>query len=392
MILLAAAAFADEPVVYADDPAIAVHKVSLDAGVPVWELQPVRPSELVSGDVPQAIGVDQPPSCASIATTTAALRETLTRVEDLVAYQRFPQSRALLGTALASLACLADPAEASVTARVLFLDGIAAEDAGDLAAAAESFRGALAFQPALAWDEAMAPELRVGFDQAVAAAASAPVGTLVVGPGVEGVASLWIDGRLVAPVGNTVPLSVGPHLVQLLAPGTVQTLSVVIRGDSPVALLVPSSLSDRVVTQGSPDRRALVTAIVDARFAKPASFYVWTGARTVRYDGAGWVELPMSEAEGLAARRRAGHDLVLGGGVTAGVGLAATAAGLGLWLSSDPHGAPDNTREYLQRLKRSVAGATLFDGGLVAVGLGTVTLGVGVGVGSPGVTVAWKTR
>jgi hypothetical protein len=392
MILVAAAAFADEPVVYADDPAVAVHKVSLDAGVPGWELEPVRPSELVSGDVPQAIGVDQPPPCASIATTTAGLRETLTRAEDLVAYQRFPQSRALLGTALASLACLTDPAEASVTARVLFLDGIAAEDAGDLASAADSFRGALAFQPGLAWDEAMAPELRVGFDHAVAAAASAPVGTLVVGPGVEGVAQLWIDGRLVAPVGNTVPLSVGPHLVQLLAPGTVQTLSVVVRADSPVAILVPSSLSDRVVSQGSADRRALVTAIVDARFAQPSSFYVWTGARTVRFDGAQWAELPISDAEGLAARRRVSHDLVVGGGVAAGIGLGATAAGLGLWLSSDPNGAPDNTREYLQRLKRSVAGATLFDGGVVAVGLGTVTMGVGVGLGSPGVTVAWKTR
>lgn len=98
--------------------------------------------------------------CASEPTGPEELREAIARADEAFAYMEFGQATAHLVAASELLACLRDPVDPQLAARLFFLQGVAAQRAGSDLMADEAFRRALFFEPTLAWDDSMTPRAR----------------------------------------------------------------------------------------------------------------------------------------------------------------------------------------------------------------------------------------
>lgn len=322
MILAAAGALAADPVLYDTDATEAIARVSADSGRPQWQLRPVR-LDLV-GEAPRVLGPDQLPAVCPSATTNAQAREAVARAEKHVAYQEWEPALAALDGGARVLPCLGEPLEASLAARLYFLSGVVRHARGE--AADEAFALALNSQPGLAWDERLPPTAQPSFVGARAAAASAPVLPVAVGPGLEAVASFWVDGRPMAPSGGALSLAPGPHVVQIVEP-LVHTLRVEVSAGRPVAIAVPARIAAMPVSAllASPS----LDAILAERFPD-ATVWVWTGSRTWRAvpDRA---ELPVPPALLVEERRKFGRAVATAGIAAFVVGGAGAAAG---WIAA----------------------------------------------------------
>lgn len=373
-------AWANDPVLYADDANDAVHRVAADAARSVWELQPVRITEKLTGGLPRAVGANQPAPCASVPTTNASVRESVMRAEGRVSYQQWPQAADELGAARSALGCLSEPAEASLAARLFFLQGISLVATGKTDAAVAAFTNAAFFQPALVWDESFAPEFRGAFDQAAAALPKLPKGNVVVGPGVEGATALWIDGRMAQLTGAVIELPTGFHLVQILQP-TVSTLPVAVSAEHPVALLVPLQTPDKLVgLAGDASRQPLLDAIIDQSLPGSDTVYVWTGSRTWRVTHT-WEELPVAASVSSAGKKRTSATLRTAGIVAAGIGAASLASGFAVWDANRAAEGEETIDEWATRTQSAGVGSGLFTSGLVSLGLGAVAVGISIPLG-----------
>lgn len=110
-------------------------------------------------------------------------------------------------------ACPDELADATLGARLHFLQGIAHASAGDEAKAADAFRTALRSDPELAWDPDFAPDARPIFDR-VRNEDPPKALTLTLIP-TDQPAALRIDGRTSKLEAGTTTIPAGLHLVQL---------------------------------------------------------------------------------------------------------------------------------------------------------------------------------
>ncbi len=375
-LALAPAAEAATTVVYAGDPGTAVERAAADAGLRVWELNPVRVTDLPKGFGPVAVGAGQPAGCTGERVNNAAIRELVGKVEARIAYQQdYEAALTDLEAASAALPCLGELAEASLGGRLFFLQGVSAAGLGKNDVSKAAFLRVLSFQPGLEWDAKFSPKLRGPFDEAVATEAAAPKRRILVGPGLADAPTLMVDGRLLTPVDGWLEVADGPHLVQLLGP-PVATIPVV-ASERPLALMIPSALSEAVVAEvANPTRQVLLQAMIDGNLPGDTSVYVWTGDATWR--AGTWEALPASQALAAGKRREIRARLTVAGTITGGVGAVAAVAGVGLWAASRGPAGPEETEAFGARMARQGAGAALFDAGAVglAAGLGCVVVGV----------------
>jgi hypothetical protein len=359
---------------YAGDPDVAVHTTAAAAHVHVWELDPVRVADLVTGDRPVVVGKDQPAACSGPGVTNAQLRDVVAKAIPRVAYQQVAQGRQELDAAAASLGCLSEPAEASLGAQLFYVRGVFAAADGAPDAAAASFARALAFDPQLAWDDDYPPDWRPTFDQAKAAATTAST-TIAIGPGLDRQASLWIDGRMVPMADGRLVIGVGRHLVQVLEP-SVTTLELDARVADRVAVVVPSVLGDAFVANAAdPAGRPLLDALIAGKLAGDG--YVWTGDR-VLHPADDAVFEPMTTAS--PGRAHAASLLVGGGEALAGLGIVGLGAGYAIWAGGHPDDAV-TTGQFDSATNRQAGGSALFGAGLTALGGGVALLAVGVPLG-----------
>lgn len=265
-------------------------------------------------------GAGQPAPCTGGLTTNGKVRERVTRAEKQIPYQEYAPAREALDAAAADLACLSEPAEASLAARLLLFRGFVARETGDTPAASDSFARALAFQPDLVWDEKLPPDGKPLFDQARARIQESPGAKLLLGPGTGGAPTIWVDGRLAETTGVLV-LSEGRHLVQLLKP-TIRTFEVIAQAGRPMALLVPADAAALPLEDLA--RSGALSAIVEGHGGEAQAAWMWTGTRTWK-GGDTWTELPVSNAVRREARVRTGRTLVAAGLAGAGIGAVGAA-------------------------------------------------------------------
>lgn len=139
MLLLIGSAAAIS-VLHAGAADTAAHHGAADAGIPVWDTRPVDVRELLPGDGVTLVGAGRGAACDGEALTNASLRDSVARAEKLVSVPGIGRARAELTNAAARLACLSEPAEASLLARMFVLQAHVLVLHGDQAGAAAAFR------------------------------------------------------------------------------------------------------------------------------------------------------------------------------------------------------------------------------------------------------------
>ena len=385
--LMSSAYAGDIPVFFVGDPEVAIRQVALETGSPIWQLDLLRPAEVVEGDGPRAIGAGQHATMCATESTNLALREYLDKVEGRVTYEQWGEARNDLDAALAALSCLVEPAESSLGARLFFLRGITLTALGETAGGQAAFVRALHFHPGLKWDESFTPDWKPNFEAAQADVSKRPLGRLVVGPGLEGNSSLWVDGRMANLGDGSVQVPEGEHLVQVLSPH-VTTMEVITHGGANVAILVPAAIPDDVASNLL-DRRT--QAILDAIVAETSGggpAYAWTGERTWKSDGTTWTELPAHEVdEGPSMRAEVGRGLFWSGLGASAVGLVSTGMGLAMWAPNHVPATGEVGAAYADRVDRAARGGGIATAGLVSFGLGVVAIGVSIPIGKEPVAV-----
>lgn len=373
--LLATTQALAEPAVllYSGDTGAAARAVTADAGLPTWELEPTRLSERLPGGQATLLGASSLTTCAGAPSTSAAVRDAVTRVEGRVTYAQWAQARVDLDAAIASLACLTEPTEASIGARLYFLDGLVWSASGEVSAAQAAFAQARAFQPSLAWDATLPSELRAPFD---AAPSATPASTTVrIGPGIAPGTLVWVDGRPAGGDGKVFPLTAGRHVVQVL--GTpLTTLPVEVAPDRPLLLVVGNAISDDLLA-GAADG----TSRADLEVLLPTLFpgrqvYVWTGDTTVDVTN-GWKTLPH-----VGTPNTLGPDLVAGGALLAGLGAVGAGVGLVGFITHNDAVDGESNAERSRRLAAAGRGMGMTTLGLVGLGVGAVAIGVGLPLSS----------
>jgi hypothetical protein len=381
-LLLCGWALARDVVLYEGDPVPSLQAAAADLEVDPAALQPIRPGELPGGDTPLLFGRDTR-FCSVDGAGNGALRDLVTRAEGHLAYQRTAEASAVLDTAAASLACLPEPIEASLAARIAWLRGVLALRSGSTTEAASAFRLAATFQPGLTWDSRFPPDTTGTFD----AARVLPAASVEVPVGVGGTATLWVDGRAAA---TPLRLAPGRHYLQVLDGPRAWTALVEVAADPPLAVVTRGWLDTLVLSDlDETGRRLLLLAV---RASLPGdTVYARIGGQTLRVD-ATWRVLPHHAvprpvcAEG---RRCAGVALLgAGAGVFAsgGVGfvlaearvnaLAASPAGESAEAYATRVGAQDEAKRWLG-VSAGLAGA------------GLVLSGVGVALELPGTTLTF---
>ena len=377
MLLLLSVAAAATPVVFDGSPDDAVWAVSTAAGQPVWQLEPVAVADLfsVSGTVLVAAG--QPAACTGAGATNGGLREQVGRAEKLLLRQEWSEMRKILGEATAVLGCLAEPAEASLLSRLFFLDGFAAAEVGEGRGATVAFRRALASQPTLAWDARLDGAAKPLFSE-VTAASSPALTWFAVGPGLETVTSLWIDGRPQDLVGGRVGIPVGDHVVQRLS-GTVETFAVTAQAGGAMALVDGTAArTGALATAGTDSGSVVLEAAIEARYGRDSAAWVDTGTALYRLAPEwGVVKRPVRPAANQPRSTLppvligAGGALTLVGGVGAALGWAAVAE-VSAPVQDESDEAYDTRQAWLQDVGGWAYGST------AALGLGVATLGTGI--------------
>lgn len=381
---------ASTPLLYQGDIDDAVRRVSADADLKPWELEPVLLPERLNEAGLRSFGLDQPPRTCTKGIGNDALRALVEKIEGHVSYEQWTETSEASAAAIGALPCLTESIDAKVAARLFFLNGISATARSDFRAARDAYLRALAFAPDLPWDETFTPDWQPTFDAARADHGALKSTAVVLGPGVDPSAELWVDGRSVVASAGRIELTEGLHLVQTIQP-RVLTTEVRARLDRKAAVLVPSAVEPGVVEDASdPAVQAYLDPIVDSLFGE-AGCYVWTGSRTVR-GGADWRTLPSASLAVVAAtvpgRASPATLLRVGGGTSAAIGAVATAAGLGMYL---PNRAPvpgEVGEAYAARVDRAARGAGIATVGIGALGLGLVAIGASIPLDIAGSDVA----
>ncbi|MBW2253707.1 MAG: hypothetical protein JRI25_03825 [Deltaproteobacteria bacterium] len=371
-----APARAERPLLYAGDPDVAVHRVAAATGEALWDLEPVRLGDLLTGDVPVTMGTEQPAPCTASVSTNLEMIKTISQVERQIAHQEFVEASGAIDHATSAQACLSEIVEPTSAARLFFLRGIVAQALHDDSTAESAFLRALSYQPALEWDDAFKPDWRPAFDRAGETTQSAAPGTMLLGPTLENTDALWVDGRIVTPDAGRVSLPEGTHLVQI--PGaTVITREVAIRSGQSVALLVPGALTeDLLAGAADPEEWPLLEAILDDALPEEDRLYLWTGTHTLDI-GDEWVVFPEPPPDESIARRNLGSKLTTGGSVALGAGVLASGIGLALWAPNHRGKDADTQDDFTHMTNMASAGDALLTAGAVSVGTGLVTSIVG---------------
>lgn len=368
-----AEATAAEPgavVLYVGEAAPAALATIAATGRPGWEVSP-RTLDAGSGGHRATVEGAAPSTCAA-PTNAAAVRDALTKAESEVAYENWDGARLRIGEAVAAMGCLAEPAEASVGARVQFLSGIVRVSGGDAVGAETAFREAIAFQPGLAWDEAFTPDWRPPFD--AASRAANPPARVMLGPGLAATSSVWLDGRPMPVTAATFTVPEGPHLLQLIGQ-TIETLRIVARADAPVLVSIPDQVGPDLITHADEPAVQAWLGLHLASTWPGRAVYVWTGD-TLLDATRDFAVVPVPVVD--APKQDRGRGLFIGGIATGAVGVLGTGLGVAGYLTN-AHAVPGESHDdYVGRVTAAGRGAGMATLGLAFVGAGGVALALGL--------------
>ncbi len=307
MLILLPAALAAQPVlIYRDPLGRALERAERDTGE--RDVTPRRAGELVQGASPYLVGAAPLARCDGPPSENADVLRILGEAEELRVAMRPEQSLARLEAGRTAWACLVEPADATLGARLYFLLGIAEAAAGREDAAREAFAAALRSDPDLAWDEDFAPDARPLFEEVRAAPSPPQIALQLVPP--EAAALLRVDGRAQALEHGRGALPAGEHLVQLEDGRAVWG-----RFEGDAWLVVPERVGDALVlsVEQEASRSALAGLAAGAGVERAL----------VPADGATWVlEGGQWERRYVPTAARLSGPLMIAGGVAAAAGAA----------------------------------------------------------------------
>ncbi len=152
--------------------------------------------------------------------------------------------------------CLDAPADPSDLAYVPFLEGVLEVSDGDPEAANQAFRDVFAIHIDYPWDDAYPPDAHDEFSRALVDVARTDSVPLAVE--LEGVAEVWLDGRLLA--GMEAQLVPGRHLFQIRREADAPLAGMALLADSPIRVADPGQLGLGGALEV--DRRELAIATV----------------------------------------------------------------------------------------------------------------------------------
>lgn len=276
MLILIAAAHAGPPtLLHEQDPVRARRRVWRD--LRVFDVELRTPGSLLRQQTPYLVRAALSEPCQGPPSDNATILRQLDEAEELRLSLRAAEAWERLDAARGSWACIAEPADAVVGARMHFLVGIAEHARGNPEGAAQAFRAALRSDPELAWDDDFAPDARPAFD-AAKAEVRPTVSVTVVPAGAE--LALRVDGRSLVPRDGVFELRAGPHLLQL---SDGPTFWAELQQDD--WLVVPGQMPPQLLTGiDQPEERARVEGLlVDAGANEPVlvagrtSTWAWSG-------------------------------------------------------------------------------------------------------------------
>src|SRR5262249_3227076 len=134
--------------------------------VHVWDVDPVRPSDLLGTGALAAVGTDQPKPCAGLPSTNAAIRDIIDHAANQASFQQYADASKGLSEAADLLACLSEPAATALGGRLFLLQGVVAAGLGDADGEKVAFGRAVSFDKAVAWDERYPADVKAAFDAA----------------------------------------------------------------------------------------------------------------------------------------------------------------------------------------------------------------------------------
>lgn len=237
------------------DPAALVAQRS---GLPPEQLDPV-PLETLLARPPTVLGPAVLRHCAGSPTRTSDVRSLLVRAE--AAWRQGDRGGALdqADLAVAAMACLAERADLSASARVFLLRGSLLAGS-DPAVARTEVRTALSLQPQVPWVEGFPPEGQALLEELRPGPAAPQALRLVVAPSASP-SGPWIDGRDPTPEGFT--LAPGLHLLQVPGTSGIRSAWLTVEGDA--ALVVPAAFRRPVLERlARPGERADVELLLAA--------------------------------------------------------------------------------------------------------------------------------
>ncbi|MBX2801772.1 MAG: hypothetical protein KTR31_29100 [Myxococcales bacterium] len=310
MLILATTAFAGPPaMLHADELARARRRVEADLGIET--VRQVTATELITSSETHFVRAERIEQCTGEPTDNARILRLIGEAEELRLTMRPDLARATLLQGASAWACLGEPADATLGARLYFLLGVVAFAVGDPLAAADAFRVALRSDPDLAWDRDTAPDAREVFERVRAERSYEPVTVTLVPHDAE--LALRIDGRSVAPLEGQLTVSRGPHLVQLALGDRAQSLWVWIDDDD--WLILSQQVDDSLVREiDEPRARRSVEGLVEAAgLERPV---VAPGRRSTWTLDESWIETrPPFVRRARLPMSAAGAALLLGGGL-----------------------------------------------------------------------------
>jgi hypothetical protein len=318
LVLTLSLGLAAEPLVQEGPTASAVARVAADAGLNEWELQPVQLQSLLPRSGVVLLGADQPSACPNPTLSNSSLRDTVGLAEKQILYhQEWDAARLGLELAAQGMACLAEPLEASMAARVFFLRGFLELETGNEDAARSAFERAVAFAPGLEWDERFPPDGEPLLQELIKINSQTLPENLTLGHGLRMVPTLWLDGQPAKVKAGQLDIKPGYHLVQMLQPNVV-TLPVHIGGESPLAIVKAQSMAEAPLAslQGTPE----LAALLEQEFGAGTRVWVFAGENTWLLENE-WSELPKSDAVLHAERAIVGSKLTRSGLGILGAGL-----------------------------------------------------------------------
>lgn len=352
----------DEPLSVADLSALAA------AALPA-----VEPGEVVACAAPSAAPV---------------VSEAMDRAERELAWGERVAALEALREAAAALACLAEPVDPALGARVHLRLAEVALLAGERRTAGVAFSDALRFNPDLTWEGARTEEERELFRSATLAPFLTAPASVSVEPDLED--PLWIDGHRRMPREGALVLSAGEHLLQLDS-GPALTLRLT---SGPATLRVPAGLPTTLLDD-------LSTAEARALAGRYLPWIQPSGAPVLLVSGDGvwehvvdtgqWTDrwTPVVEEAAVVRRRgRIGAALVGAGAAVSGAGAVTLALALGPTVAAKrrAESAPDNGAFDIARAE--------WRSGQNALTAGAIATGVGAAVAATGTFLAvhqrWK--
>jgi len=381
--MLLSVAWADTPLLHDGPPETAVARVVASGGGPAWELDPLRPDQLMAHSQAGLVGISS--SCQRAPAGAADLRKSVQFAEEMFERQNWEAAARHIRQARAELPCLVDETDAVQAAHLHLLAGIVAreqgrtEDVADAFDRAQRFGSDTASGTPLQWNDRLASPDR-GADalaRAGEALLQAPRGTVRFAPGVDpGRLDLRIDGRAV-PLRREESLSlpVGYHHVQVVSSGpsgrVVRTFEIDLTEDVPIVVADPAGLTSLALGPhvNTPALGDFIRAAgLRGTTRVVAGDAVWT------FDTE-WTQLPAVDlhaaerTQRLLTRRRTAGFAAMAGGVLV--------SGLGLWGMSTVWTGPEfeqttdlqdwRTRQYIPWAATEAVGVSALVTGAVLV-------------------------